>query len=205
LKAAGDDFEHAERLFRDLGQDLAVADVQWNRGMIAARSGDVPAALAILDLADEYYAAHRIPRPYLLIDRCELLLSVHLVAEARREAKRAVEELSRVKRGLQLPEAQLSLAHAALLDGDAATALANADQARRGFAAQRRRSWQALARFAGIRAALLGSERSPAILRAARRTAELLESLGWAIPAAEARVIAAEVALEIGRPAVAAR
>jgi len=204
LKAAEHDFKHAERLFLELGQDLAVADVRWNRGMLAARSGDIPAALAALDKADEYYVAHQIPRPYLLIDRCELLLSVHLVAEARHEAERAVEELSRAKRGLQLPEARLRLAHAALLDGDAATALANAEQARRAFAAQRRPSWQALARFAGIRAALLGSERSPAILSAARRTAQILESLGWAIPSVEARVIAAQVALEIGRPATAA-
>ena len=204
LKAAENDFKHAERLFLELGQDLAVADVRWNRGMLAARSGDVPAALAALDKADEYYVAHRIPRPYLLIDRCEVLLSVHLVGEARQAAERAVEELSRAKRGLQLPEARLSLAHAALLDGDASTALANAEQARRAFAAQRRPSWQALARFAGIRAALLGSERTPAILGAARRTAQVLERLGWTIPSVEARVIAAQVALEIGRPAIAA-
>lgn len=204
LKAAENDFKHAERLFLDLGQDLAVADVRWNRGMLAARSGDVPAALVALDKAEEYYVTHHIPRPYLLIDRCEVLLSVHLVAEARHAAERAVEELSGAKRGLQLPEARLSLAHAALLDGDAATALANAEQARRAFAAQRRPSWQALARFAGIRAALLGSERTPAILGAARRTAEVLERLGWAIPSVEARVIAAQVALEIGRPATAA-
>ncbi len=204
LKAAENDFKHAECLFLELGQDLAVADVRWNRGMLAARSGDVPAALAALDKADEYYVAHHIPRPYLLIDRCEVLLSVHLVAEARHAAERAVEELSRAKRGLQLPEARLSLAHAALLDGDAATALTNAEQAGRAFAAQRRPSWQALARFAGIRAALLGSERTPAILGAARRTAQVLERLGWTIPSVEARVIAAQVALEIGRPATAA-
>ena len=204
LKAAENDFEHAERLFLELGQDLAVADVRWNRGMVVARRGDVPSALSLLDLADEYYARHDIPRPYLLIDRCEVLLSVHLVAEGRHEAERAVGELSRAKRDLQLPEARLSLAYAALLDGDAATALSNAEQARRAFAAQRRPSWEALARFAGIRAALLGTERTPAILRAARRTAQLLESLGWAIPSAEARVIAAQVALELGRPATAA-
>jgi tetratricopeptide (TPR) repeat protein len=204
LKAAENDFKRAERLFLELGQDLAVADVRWNRGILAARRGDVPSALALLDVADEYYARHHIPRAYHLIDRCEVLLSVHLVAEGRHEAERAVEELSRAKRGLQLPEARLSLAFAALLDSDAATALANAEQARRAFVAQRRPSWEALARFAGIRAALLGSERTPAILSAARRTAQLLESLGWVIPSAEARVIAAQVALELGRPAIAA-
>jgi tetratricopeptide (TPR) repeat protein len=203
LGAAEADFLRAEQVFTDLGQDLAVADVRGNLGFVAASRGDVLSALALYDLTDEYYRRMEIPRAYLLADRCELLLSVRLVAEARSAAEQAVAELTESNRGLDLAVARLSLSHAALLEGDAATALTSAEEARRGFQAQRRPSWLALARFAVLRATWLGGRHSLASLAAARRTAQALEAAGWAIPATEARIMAATLAFELGRPTAA--
>jgi len=205
LPAAERDFVRAEQIFLELGQDLAVSDVRRHLGLVAAYRGDVIAALALYDLADEYYRRANVGRADLLVDRCDLLLSVRLIAEARVAAQQAVAELEASGHGLDLARARLSLAHAALLEGDVATAKENAEQARRAFVAQRRPSWQALARFAVLRATWLGGMRSPAILAAARHTARVLEAAGWAIPAIQARVMAALLALEVGRTPTAVR
>lgn len=207
LAGAEADFRRAELVFGQLGQDLAVADVRENLGYVAAARGDVPAALALYDLADEDYRRMKVPRAYLLTDRCELLLSVRLVAEARSAAEQAVAELVASKRGLDLAVARLGLSHAALLEGDTAAAFDQAREAERGFRAQRRASWLALARFAVLRATSPGDAPNAADLAAAlvaaSRTAGALEEAGWALPAAQARIMAGTLALRMGRPATA--
>ena len=205
LTAAEADFERAERLFHALGQELGVADVQWNLGIVAARKGDVPGALARFDRTDDYYRRNNIDRAFLLVDRCEVLLSARLVDEALAAAEQAVEELGRSTRDLGLPEARLSLAHAALLRGDGDAAAESAELARRGFAKQRRKGWVALAEFAALRADWSREIRTEATLRAARRAARALEAAGWATPAIEARVLGARVALVLGHTNAAAR
>jgi tetratricopeptide (TPR) repeat protein len=134
LSSAEADFERAIRPFGELGQELGVADVQWNLGIVAARKGDIPGALAAFDRTDHYYRRNDINRAFLLVDRCEVLLSARLVDEALASAEQAVEELSGSTRDLGLAEARLSLAHAALLGGDGDRAADSADRARRAFA-----------------------------------------------------------------------
>lgn len=199
LRAAEADLRRADQLCAELGLELAVADIRWNLGFVAARRGDVVSALALYDLADHYYLDHEVPRAHLLLDRCELFLSVRLIEEARQAAEQAVEELAGARRSLELAEARLMLSHAALLGGDAAAARVMAAHAGRAFARQRRPGWLALARYASLRAAWLGGSRSPGTLAAARRAAAALASTGWAVPALDARLLAARLALEQGR------
>lgn len=201
--AAVRDLTEAERLRVALGEERAAADIRQNLGFIAARRGDVPTALSWFDRADTWFREHRMVDPIGLRDRCEALLAAHLVDEARSLAEEAVRELERTRIAAALPEARLMLAEAALLGGDAATAREAAGQARRAFVRQRRSAYALIARYAELRAARLGGERSPAMLAAARRTASALAETGWAVEALDARLIAGDLALELGRFGVA--
>ena len=62
------------------------------------------------------------PLALLLMDRCEVLLSARLAAEARENAEAAVAELDAAGLDADLAEARLLAAHAELLAGDAAAA-----------------------------------------------------------------------------------
>jgi tetratricopeptide (TPR) repeat protein len=200
LAAADADLAEAERLHLSLGQDLALAEVRHNRGFVAARRGDVPAALAWFDLALDFFRANDVPHAIALADRCQLLLSVRLVAEGRSAAEQAVEELTRKGMAADLAEARLMLSEAALLDGDAEVALHEAEEARTAFARQDRGPWSALAEYASLRAAWLAGDRTPATLATARRLAGSLTGAGWPLPALDAGVIAGRIALARGRP-----
>jgi tetratricopeptide (TPR) repeat protein len=126
LAAAAADLDEAEEVCRTNGLDLQLAFVYDNIAFLHIRKGDVPAALHWLDVAEQAHTALGARAGAVLVDRGELLLSVGLVAEARTAAARAVEEFSRLRRRIQLPQAQLMLAETALLDGDVPAALAAA-------------------------------------------------------------------------------
>jgi hypothetical protein len=194
------DLDRAAALFAELGQELAALDVRWNAGNAIAQRGDVPAALRIFAAADGEYRRLDVPRPALLLDRIELLLSVPLIEEARVLADAAVAELRRRGMASDLAEALLARARAALLAGDLDAAEASAAEAGDGFRRQRRRSWEAFARHIRLRAAFLRGERSPALLRATVRVAGALDEVGWRSAALTARIDAARIAADLGRP-----
>ena len=103
-----------------IGQALAATQVRHNLGWVAARRGDVPAALSWYDRVEAEYRAHGVPLALLLMDRCEVLLSARLAAEARANAEAAVAELAAAGMGADLAEARLLAAQAELLAGDTA-------------------------------------------------------------------------------------
>lgn len=206
------DFAAAERdlraalvLCRQMDFGLGAGLVQHNLGYLFGRKGDVVAALEWYEQAEECYGAAGVDRAELLFDSGELLLSTRLVAEARRAAEQAVSELSRNRMALRLAEARLMLSQAALLDEDLETAKTAARQARTAFTRQHRPGWAALAHYAWLRAAWSAGDRSPATLKAALRTASVLREAGWVVRALDARILAARIALELGRVDVASR
>ena len=205
LALAEEDLQTACRLATALGQDLLGAYAQHNLGFVAARRGDVPVALSRYD--DAQQTLRRLGKPDALadLDRCDLLLSVRLVAEARELATRAVDALEALGMRSDLAEARLMLAQAALLEGDASLAEALAREAQHDFARQRRRGWVALARYVALRAAFEARAPSPQLVTVATRTATALAAAGWTVPALDARVIAARVALDVGQTQVAKR
>lgn len=205
FRAAEADLLRALDLCAELNFEFGAGLVQHNLGYLAGRKGDVVVALEWYDRAAERYEAAGVARSELLLDRGELLLSVRLVAEARRAAEQVVDELARDRMALRLPEARLMLSHAALFEGDLATARTVAEQARRAFNGQGRPGWAALAAYASLRAAWAGGDRSAKALGTARRAATALEETGWAIAALDARVLAARIALDLGRVEVARR
>ncbi len=195
LRPAAADLRQAEAIYLELGQDMAVAQVRHNLGFVAAQGGDVPAALAWYDRADEYFRDHGRPA-VALIDRAELLLAARLWPEAARAADLAVRSCLRSRLFSLLPPAQLLRAQAALAAGDVAGARQAALTAQRALRRHGRSRWAALARYVlwqtTGRSGGRGHRITPAMLAAAVALAQNLASAGWAVPAMEVRLHAAE-------------
>lgn len=197
LRAADEDFDRAALLYRELDQRLAVADVRWNAGISASRAGDVPRALTMFAEAEHEYRLLEVPRPALLINRLELLVSVPLLEEARAAADRALAELGG-DLVLARSEALFHRARIALLEDDLGLAVELAVAARKGFRREKREVWEAGARHVELRAAYLSGQRTRALVTALTRVASRLDELGWRMAGLEARVDAALVARDIG-------
>src|SRR5262245_48955653 len=196
--AAETDLHEAERLCEQLDLPLSIAFIQQNLGWVKSVYGDVPAALRYLDLAEQGFRRLGSQLGELLSDRCELLLSVCLISEARQVAEQAVLESERERRQLGLPEVRLFLAQAATLDGDPDQALRQAQHAVRELVRQGRRDWAALARFMVLRSRLAGAEPASVGIRQLERSADMLADAGWAAAALEARLLAAQLAHQRG-------
>jgi hypothetical protein len=179
----------AQRLYRDLGLAEAVAQVHHNLGYVAAQAGDVPAALAWYDRAYEYLRRNGAPAVALL-DRAELLLSAALLPEAAQVARAAVDSCAAGRLGSLLAQARLLLARVALAAEDRTEARVAARAARRAFLRQGRLNWAELARYVEVLA-----DARPARVRAA---AAALSAAGWLVPAWDAALDAAELAIRSG-------
>jgi len=203
LDVAETDLLSSDRMLEELGQPLSRAIAVQNLGWVATQRGDVPTALERLDRALVLYSKHRRPPATIFLDRCELLLTTGLVAEARNAAEAAVAEAVASGHTAELAEARLRLAEAALAGGDMPVALAQSQQAARDLARQRRPAWAAIARWVTIQACLADGCRI--VSSDVRRAAAKLEAAGWIARALDARICAAELALREGRRAAAVR
>jgi CHAT domain-containing protein len=198
------DLERAERLYATTDQELEVAYIWHDRGLVAFRSGDVPAALSCLDEADRRYRLLDVSAPELSIDRCAVLLAAGLPGDALREADAGVAGFPRGGKPTMKAELLLSAARAALAAADPQAAAARAQGARVMFAAQQRAWWQAHATLLLLRARYAAGAVTGRLLGQAARAAGELERLGSA-EAAQAHLLAGRVALALGRAAAADR
>ncbi|MEV5502528.1 CHAT domain-containing tetratricopeptide repeat protein [Nonomuraea fuscirosea] len=214
--AAESDFQEAERLCRRLDLGLSLAVVWQNLGWLNALRGEVPAALRYLDQAEERFRTldtHQLC--WTLADRTELLLSAGLIAEAREAAEETVQEFERRGRKVGLPEARLLLARTAYLVRDHEEAVREARRAALAFGRQHRREWVAVARFVALRSlAAMSADDRPVSAggrggrvsgRQMEECAAELAETGWPASEVEARMIAARLAVDAGRPARAER
>lgn len=198
--AAQRDLERAATLSAAIGDEAGVASAGHNLGWVLGRRGDLPAALAALDDAEARYAQLGMGDDELLVDRAELLLQARLVGEALEASERAVDALRRKRVFADLAVARLLLSEAQLLAGRADEARRTADTAARSFAGDGRTAWAALARAAAIRARIAASTDRPTarLQRDVLLVADELAASGWAVPALDARLMAATLAFERG-------
>ncbi|CAL9356462.1 hypothetical protein SUDANB32_00573 [Streptomyces sp. enrichment culture] len=205
VERAEADFASAEDLWAVTDQEHDKADAVESRGLAAYRSGDVPAALRLLDEAEERYAKLGTPTFMLSIRRCEVLMAAGLAAEALAEADTAIAELDSIGgQSTRKAELLLAAARAARQADDPATATARAGLAVRLFAGQRRTWWEAHARLVLIGARHAAGKGSGRLVRDAAAVAERLAELG-APAAPEAFLLAGRIALDLGRTADAER
>lgn len=198
LAPAEADFVRASALWDKLGQPVHVAESECNLGNVAALSGDAPSALAAYDRAEATPALQAKPIPQLLLNRCQVLLSVGLFDDARRTAERAVADLGAVDQQADLAEAQLWLAQAAAASGWREVASSEALTAHAMFTRQDRPGWASLARLVALRAASFDSAVPGELVRSALDCAAELTGAGWRAAELDARLIAARAALGDG-------
>jgi tetratricopeptide (TPR) repeat protein len=203
--AALREFERAEKLHREAGHFRQAAQSRQSIGVVRAQLGDVPGALRAFAEADAYLGGEPDPDAMVLRDRAWVLLAARLVEEARRYLDQSVAQLERSGLASWLAQAQVFLAEAALLGNEPEVARVVAEKAAKAFARQQRPAWRAIARNLIVRAAWSDGERSPELLRAARRTADELARAGFVIQAADARLLAARIALDLGKVGIARR
>ncbi|MFF0014248.1 CHAT domain-containing protein [Streptomyces sp. NPDC005374] len=198
VERADADFTAAEALWDTTGQEHDKADAVESRGLAAYRSGDIPAALRLLDEAQERYAKLGTPTFMLTVRRCEVLMAAGLAPEALAEADAAVRTLDGIGGQSTLKaELLLAAARAARLAGDAHTAIARADMAVRLFAGQRRTWWETHARLVLIEARVAAGRGSGRLVADAAAVADRLASFG-APAAPEASLLAGRIALGLG-------
>ncbi|MFI2373619.1 CHAT domain-containing protein [Streptomyces sp. NPDC018964] len=205
VERANADFTAAEALWDTTGQEHDKADAVESRGLAAFRAGDVPAALRLLDEAEERYAKLGTPTFMLNIRRCEVLMAAGLAAEALAEADAALRALDGIGgQSTRRAELLLAAARAARLAGEPQTAIARAALAVRLFAGQRRTWWETHARLVLIGARHAAGRGSGRLVADAAAVAEKLAALG-APAAPEASLLAGRIALELGWTADAER
>lgn len=199
------DFAKAERMFAMTSQELESAYQTQNRGMVAFRLGDLPAALSYLDEAARRYLSLGAPVTELTIDRCAILLAAGLPGDTLREADAAIRGLEQTGgRATRRAELLLTAARAALAAADPQTALQRAQTARRLFGSQQRTWWHVHAALLIVQARFAAGMVSGRLLREAEQVAARLETLGSG-DAPLARLLAGRVALALGRAADADR
>ncbi len=193
-------FAAAERLFAQTSQVLESVYMLHNRGLVASSSNDIPAALSFFDAAAAQYRSLNVLVPDLAVDRCTALLAAGLVTDALAEADAAVKEIER-SRGQATKRAGLLLiaADCALAAGHPQAALDRARAAHRLFRTQQS-SW-GLARtgLVIVQARYGAGFVSGQLLRSAKQAAARLEALSPG-EAPQAHLLAARVALALGRP-----
>ncbi|MFD3825043.1 CHAT domain-containing protein [Streptomyces sp. NPDC058625] len=205
VERAEADFTAAEALWDTTGQEHDKADAVESRGLAAFRSGDVPAALRLLDEAEERYAKLGTPTFMLDIRRCEVLMAAGLASEALAGADAAVKALDGIGgQSTRKAELLLAAARAARLAGDPQTAIARAALAVRLFAGQRRTWWETHARLVLIEARHAAGRGSGRLVAEAAGVADRLAALG-APAAPEASLLAGRIALDLGWTADAER
>lgn len=199
VEPANVDIDRTERLFAAAGQELESAVARHNRGVIAFRSGDLPASLTYLDEAAGRYERLGATMPDLSIDRCTVLLAAGLPRDALQEADRAIRGLERIQgQATKRAELLLTAASSALAAADTQAALERAEAAYRLFGAQQRDWWRTHAEFVLVQARLAAGMMSSRLLRQAERTAARLVALG-AAEAPRAHLLAGRAALALGR------
>jgi tetratricopeptide (TPR) repeat protein len=193
------DFVEAGRLFAETSQEFEAIYTVLNRGLVAFASGDLPAALSILDEASSRYRPIGVPVPALSIDRCAVLIAAGLFRDALAEADAAVRESEQVRgRVPKRAELLLMAANCALAATEPRLAIDWAEGARRLFRSQHSAWWKAQAVLVIGQARHATGEASPALLREANRAAVQMEALG-AGQAVRAHLLAGRVALALGR------
>jgi tetratricopeptide (TPR) repeat protein len=198
IDAAEGDTRRALDLFESQGWTKRAADMHHNLAWLAARRGDLVESFRRFDEAEQLYASVGVSGADVFPDRSEALLAAGLPQESLVLAERSVDLLRSQGDDVDVAEALMLVARAALLAGDMDRAAAAAGEATARFEAQGRAGWWAAA-------ASLGVEVHQRAGAADQSDADLMdtviaatEAAGLTAASAYARVVAAELAAARG-------
>jgi tetratricopeptide (TPR) repeat protein len=206
IERADRDYARAGALYAECGQQLEYASALQERGLAAHARGDLPAALAHLDHAQELFDQLGTFWAELFVNKCTVLLAAGLTQDALNEVNAAVARIER-DHGSATRRAELlySSAVAAAATGDFGLAQDRSTEALRLFRRQQRPWWAARAEMVLLSCRFAeGQDGSAALLRAARRMTARLDELDPR-RAVEAHLLTGRIALALGRPDEAVR
>jgi tetratricopeptide (TPR) repeat protein len=197
-RRADADFTVAEQQYQQAGQEYEYAMARHNRGLVAAASGRVPEALEFLAEAGRCYDQLGTPMLDVAIDRCAVLLSAGLAADAWAETDTAARRSGREVSGTtKFAELLYSSATAALAADDPKAARDRAEQAARLFRRQGRERWSARTRLVLAQARQAGGDTGLSTYRLACSVARQLEAIGTE-ESAQAHLLVGQLALQWG-------
>ena len=200
LKGAERDLRRSLEIGTRLGLRAIVADTTHNLGWVRSRRGDLVGGLELFDQAASMLEAIDYPLNELLVDRAEVLLTARLLAEATKTAARAVEEVQAHGNPIDVPEAWVMYARAALAAGHADEAAVAAATAFEGFVGLEAEGWQAIATMLRAEADAMRGRSSTEKIRASIATAS---ETGWSVAAFEGELLAASISTAEHDPAAA--
>ena len=139
------DLARAESVMLQLGHLTEAATICQNRGFAAARKGDLPTALALLEDGERRCRELGVQLTGRALTRVSALASAGLYADARRVADETVAQFREGGDESYLAEGLVLLADVALLDKDPTASRIAAEEAARLFDQQKKSGWGALA------------------------------------------------------------
>jgi tetratricopeptide (TPR) repeat protein len=197
-KDAEIDLIAARDLHHSVGRSLDAAIVVWNLGCLARDRGDFVSALEKFDEADTIFDKYHHNRGLRLMDRAALMLSVGVCDEALELAEAARREFTSMRQMMELAESEILLAQISLADHDFPSAISHAQAARRLARGQRRPAWALQAQYLELLAISSSSASVRGACQRAERVASDLQKAHWEEAAVEARLVAAQLALNQG-------
>jgi tetratricopeptide (TPR) repeat protein len=197
-KDAETDLIAARDLHHSVGRSLDAAIVVWNLGCLARDRGDFVSALEKFDESDTVCDKYHHNRGLRLMDRAALMLSVGVCDEARELAEAARREFTAMRQMIELAESEILLAQIDLADHDFPNAISHSQAARRLARGQRRPAWALRAKYLELLAISSSSVSVRGACQRAERVASDLQKAHWEEAAVEARLVAAQLALNQG-------
>jgi tetratricopeptide (TPR) repeat protein len=192
------DYARAEELFAAAGQRLELASLRENRAVIAFARGDLPAALTLLDEAEQVLDELGVVEPGMSVTRVQVLLAAGLDRDAQRVAEDAVARSEQQRRAAaRRGELLLSAALAAAAARDPARAADRSRQALALFRRQRRPLWTARAALVLLESRFAVEGATPAVVRVSARLAATAPPADVGLTA-RARLLAGRAALAAG-------
>jgi tetratricopeptide (TPR) repeat protein len=190
------DIQSAHDLYVLLGLGSGAAEMVHNLGFLAVQTGDIPEALRLFDDAEALYKSLDIPPSWLLLDRAEALLLVGLPAEAYQMAMAATRSLDAAGLQLEMSEALVMAARAALAAGESEDVMTVTGQAMRLLETQDRHGWLLHSRYLRIAAAFRAGERIT--IQECIALADELQETGQLFAGLHARLLAGKLAIGEG-------
>jgi tetratricopeptide (TPR) repeat protein len=209
LRAAELDLHACRDVAARIGQQLIVAAVDHNMGAVRARQGRLPECLSFYGAAREQYQVVGMPTRVMAVleaDTAEAMSLCGLHDDATDAAGRALQLAAESGNKVQEADAHLGLARAELAGGDCAAASAHAVRATTLFRASKRVAGALAAQHVNVEAAAAadtGDSDVVSVHHAAERLCVQLQHSSMTVELADARALAGELALRVGRVDVA--
>ena len=198
IEAAEADTRCALDIYESHGWTKWAADAHHNLAWLAARRGDLVESFRRFDVAERVYTSLGVSGAAVFPDRAEALLAAGLPREALAVAERAVLGLRAQGDDVDVAEALMLVARAALLAGDVDRAAAAAGEATAQFEAQGRAGWWAAAASLRVEAHQRGGAADESDAALIDAVIAATKAAGLTAASAYARVIAAELAAARG-------